>query len=271
MKGAKFNIFVHATGSDFGGLQIDKEGTVGDTWNTFEGGKSYISGSVIANNMLSSLGIDRLTYDYEFKASYLGFSDIPPELVIGMGPDDIFASHENSKLLTSFNKQQSKEGSDAEMQIKFHSPESLMEQTKQNVQGGNKRQRNEVTISRRYVEEGALVDESHKGRVNPDYIIAYGEATPEDIALAQKFAKNGKPIPVIEIDIKRYLELYPDALPKEVIDGLPERFKPKLVIQEREVNVEPEAKIGDSLSFITESEVKSAGKDGIKKFQELGE
>lgn len=136
----------------------------------------------------------------DLNSALLGFSTVPPKQIIGMTLTDGRTPHDK-KIYEEMRE------------IRFDYPEEFIRETAAKIHGlestkttnvGNHEKFNEVAMYRRNIELKNNSEEKMHGRIMPDYIVVIGKATSEDEKLADQFAKDGKPIPIIEIDQKAY-------------------------------------------------------------------
>lgn len=57
---------------------------------------------------------------------------------------------------------------------------------------------------RREMEADKIENGSKGGKIMPDYLVVYGEVTDQQRMMAKNFMKDGKPLPIIQIDTKAY-------------------------------------------------------------------
>ena len=196
LKGAEFKIMMHSMlGLDDGktnsGLAIPKGKKPEEIWKYFEDGCSTISTCLIEENILNSCG------DFSNIINF-GFCNIDPRLVIGMSHHDAHVSHERGDVDPYF-----KFGS-----VKMNYPEELLRKTAAQITGqeikDTNHEYNEVTSYRREQDLQKITSENYGGRILPDYIVVYGESSDTHRRIAKALAKEGKPIPIIEIDREYY-------------------------------------------------------------------
>lgn len=194
LHGANFRMFMHSTGLNNSGLALPRGMGIEELWKCFEHGVSTISGCPIEGDMLKScsgsLGIN------------MGFFSIPPELIAGMSHKDAHVTHSQNTLNPMFDYGN----------ISFNYPEELVRKIAAQVNGSNGESKDptheygEVTSLRQEAEVIRGSHEQRNRRIMPDCIIVYGKGktTQNIIELAKRFSKDGKPIPIFEIDVKEY-------------------------------------------------------------------
>lgn len=192
LTGADFRLLIHTTMMNNSKLNIGGLDEY-SLWNNFENGVSTVSACVIEPNLLASCG-------EEWDGINLGFSTLPPEQIIGMGPTDIFVDHRQRQIDPVFEYNR----------VSFEYPEELVRRTAAQInntageQSDQSHPYNEVSFMRRAMYPEKITEDTKGGRIMPDYIVIYGKATSKHLDLARKFAKNDHPLPVIEIDVKAY-------------------------------------------------------------------
>ena len=210
LNGADFRMLIHSTGLNNSGLNVPYGEDVDTLWKAFENGCSTISSCVIEPKMLHSCNNNGGTN--------LGFTSIDPKQIIGMSHHDAHVSHLNGEIDPKFEYSS----------VQFNYPEELVRKTAAQIKGielkDTTHEYNEVTMYRRDVDIDKVQSNTHGGRIMPDYIVVYGKAQEKHTKLAKKFAKDGKPIPIIEIDTEAYgVRTYQRAYEKE--DHFSEREK----------------------------------------------
>lgn len=143
--------------------------------------------------MVSSCGRDGIN---------IGFWNLPPELIVGMGHWDIHASHNIRTLKTYFDYGY----------VRFNYPEELVRRTAAQINNTAGEQKDitheysEVT-SRRRISGVARGNHKYKDRrLMPDCLAVYGakKTNAVIIDMAKNFKKDGKPATIIEIDTDAY-------------------------------------------------------------------
>lgn len=224
LNGLDFRIFMHTIGLNNSEIRVGSSELasfdIGEIWKTFEKGVSTISGSVIEPALLESCSSEN-------KPISLGFSTINPDQIAGMGWGDISTSHDVRSVEAKFNLYGPA--------FKFDYPEELVRKTAaqiHNVLGITKdlaHKYNEVAIHRREVNPDNIKENTGGGRIMPDYVVVYGLKELDLMkakAVAKAFQKNGEPLPIIQIDLKKYKELGYSSLHRAYqgyIETTPER------------------------------------------------
>ena len=189
LNGADFRIMLHTTGMNNSGLRIPYSASVDKIWKYYESGCSTISSCVIEPEMLKSCastgGIN------------LGFAKVPAKQIIGMSHRDAHVTHTPGAIDPQFDY-----GA-----VMFNYPDELIRKTAAQITGQEDKdtthEYNEVAMYRKYVD--AENKENYGKKVMPDYLVVYGPANGKHFELAKSFAgPDGKPIPIIEIDVKAY-------------------------------------------------------------------
>jgi hypothetical protein len=94
--------------------------------------------------------------------------------------------------------------------VRMNYPEELIRKTAAQITGQESKDQsheyNEVATYRREQDTSKITSENNAGRIMPDYIVVYGKSTAYHRQLAKSFAKDGKPIPIIEIDTAAYYD-----------------------------------------------------------------
>ena len=170
--------------------ETQKFGKYDQLWNNLENGLSTISTSVINTKVMPS------SQDM-YKFFYV-FSDLEPDSILGMGPDDLGTTHLRKQLEANIPGKK-----------KFCYPDELMSMTLENIKTSSMQPSyNEVVISRRKKTKDPFKREEYNGRRMPDAILIINAYGSENLAkeLAKSFAKDGKPIPIIKFYPKYYEE-----------------------------------------------------------------
>lgn len=187
LSGADFRIMLHTPGLNNSNLDIPWNSDPAEVWKHFENGCSTISACVIEPEMLKSCAS-------EGNVNF-GFSNVPVKQIIGMSHRDAHVSHRKGEIDPYFQY-------DA---ISFNYPDELVRKTAAQITGQETKdlthEYNEVTMYRNYVDSK---NSKYGGKVMPDYIVVYGKTNDNHKKIAKQFSKNGKPIPIIEIDTKAY-------------------------------------------------------------------
>ena len=194
LQGCDFKIMMHTMkgingGETNSGVSIPTGKSADEVWKNFENGCSTISSCVIEPDMLNSCAYNNTLYN-------VGFCSIDPRLIIGMSHSDANTSH----IIRDPNPSM---GS-----IEMNYPEEFIRKTAAQITGAEAKDKlheyNEVASYRREQDLAKITSENQGGRILPDYIIVFGESDISHRKLAKAFAKNGKPIPIIEIDREAY-------------------------------------------------------------------
>lgn len=192
LHGADFRILMHTTGINNSQLNLPYRADQVDIWNEFENGCSTISASVIEAEMLHACTVDGYLI--------LGFSNVPEKQILGMSHHDAHVSHNTRLLNPAFDY----------AGAKFNYSDELMRKTAAQITGQEQKdtshEYNEVAMYRRMIENDRYEEGSFGGRVMPDYIVVFGKATAQAKNAAKRFGKDGKPIPIIEIDKDKYYD-----------------------------------------------------------------
>lgn len=168
-------------------------------WRNLEDGLSTISTSIINNKQLP-------TGRWGMYKFFYVFFDLEPESILSMGPDDIGTTH-SRKVLEP----------EALANKKFCYPDELMNETLENSRGYN-----EVMVSRRIKTKDPFTKEEYNGRRMPDAILINNNWNKELVKeLAKSFAKDGIPIPIIELYPKYYEEQTKEQGIRDSIDQEP--------------------------------------------------
>lgn len=195
LQGANFRMIMHSTGLENSGLTMPRGLSVDQLWKTFEDGVTTISCCPIEGDMLKSCN--------NCNGVNIGFSQMDPSLIIGMGHTDIHVTHMKRRLDTTFNYGH----------VHFNYPDELVRKTAAQINHADGESKDpsheygEITTTRydQHVERGSNLYRDR--RIMPDCIIVYGkdEGNKTSITeLAKAFARDGKPIPVFEIDTDKY-------------------------------------------------------------------
>jgi hypothetical protein len=175
------------------GLSMPSGQTPDEIWKTFEQGCSTISTCLIEPNMLKSCAGNPSIIN-------IGFCSLDPKLIIGMSHKDAHVSHMIGDPDPHF-------GFAA---VRMNYPEELIRKTAAQITRqetkDSSHEYNEVTSYRREQDPTKITSENHAGRIMPDYIVVYGKSNDYHRQLAKAFSKDGKPIPIIEIDTEAYYD-----------------------------------------------------------------
>lgn len=199
LHGADFKIMMNtmfgitgSTGTN-SGLSIPYGKDPAEIWKTFEQGCSTISTCVIEPNMLKSCAGNPSIIN-------IGFCSLDPKLIIGMSHHDAHVSHMIGDPDPYFEF----------TSVKMNYPEELIRRTAAQITGQEAKDQsheyNEVSTYRREQDPSKITSENNAGRIMPDYIVVYGKSTDYHRKLAKSFSKDGKPIPIIEIDTAAYYD-----------------------------------------------------------------
>ena len=193
LQGAKFNMLMHTTGLNNSGLSLPRGMGTSELWKTFEDGVSTISCCPIQSDMLKSCdGAGGMN---------IGFYSPDPSQIIGMGHCDIHVTHMPRTMNPTSNF-----GA-----VQFNYPDELFRKTAAQVNGTAGENKDpshdygEVTGKRQdqSVERGSHTYRDR--RIMPDCIVVYGEGKGKYyVGSAKEFARDGKPIPIFEIDTRVY-------------------------------------------------------------------
>ena len=192
LTGADFRILMHSTGLNNSRIDINSNISEDELWKYYEGGISTISGCVIESDMLKSCN--------NMNGINLGFANVNPNQILGMSHHDAHVTHSTKSINPSFDY-----GS-----VKFNYPDELVRKTAAQITGQEEKdpmhEYNEVAMLRREQNPVDIENGSYGGRIMPDYIIVYGKGKTNNYVkdLAKKFSKDGKPIPIVEIDVEEY-------------------------------------------------------------------
>ena len=195
LSGADFRMLIHSTAQEMtnSNVGVPSEENIVDIWNNFEDGISTISGCVIEGGMLYSChGMDP-THGIN-----LGFCTVPAKQILGMSHMDAHVTHARRALNPLFEYGK----------VKFNYPDELVRKTAAQITGMEEKDPNhpynEVAMLRNNIHTQEIEEHSFGGKVMPDYIVAYGGILPRHRDAAKRFGKNGKPLPIIVIDIEKY-------------------------------------------------------------------
>lgn len=196
LQGIDFKIMMHSfisSTSTNSGLKIKYGTSKEDLWKYFEQGCSTISNCLIEPDMLNSCGSGTDAINF-------GFSNIDPRLIIGMSHHDAHVSHSIGNPDPYFEYRS----------VKMNYPEELLRKTAAQITGYEPKDQsheyNEVAMYRNEQDPEKVTSENIGGKIMPDYIVVYGKSNNYHRELAKAFSKNGKPIPIIEIDRNSYLD-----------------------------------------------------------------
>ena len=191
LSGADFRLLVHTTGLNNSNLSIGKNDDAAKIWNEFENGCSTVSACYIEPNVMSAC-----TNPEGFN---FGFANVPEKQVIGMAPRDAHVDHTVRKADPKFSY-----GA-----VEYNYPEEMLRRTAAQITGIESKdlshEYNEVTMFRREMEADRITNGSKGGKMMPDYLVVYGEVTEQQRMMAKKFMRDGKPLPIIQIDTKAYI------------------------------------------------------------------
>jgi len=196
LNGADFNVMVHSSslqpGSNNSGICIPKGMEEDEIWKYLEDGCSTVSSCVIEPGVLYSCA--------SLGKVHLGFANVPAKQIIGMSHHDAHVSHQKRSVDPDFEYHS----------VKFNYPDEFLRRTAAQIKGtaGEEKDQsheyNEVAMYRRDIDFRKTENGTYGGRVMPDYIIVYGKAEDYHKKLAKAFARDGKPIPILEIDRDAY-------------------------------------------------------------------
>lgn len=190
LSGADFRLLVHTTGLNNSNLGIGKNEDASKIWNEFENGCSTISACYIEPNVMSAC-----TNQGGFN---FGFANVPEKQVIGMAPRDAHVDHTTRAIDPKFSY-----GA-----VEYNYPEEMLRRTAAQITGAEQKdimhEYNEVTMYRREMEADKIENGSKGGKIMPDYLVVYGEVTDQQRMMAKNFMRDGKPLPIIQIDTKAY-------------------------------------------------------------------
>ena len=222
LQGADFKLMVHTMmGIDGQGsnsmLSIPFHKSPDEIWKYFENGCSIISTCLLDPDILKGCGSNDTFL-------HVGFCSLDPRLIIGMSHRDAQASHLVGDPDPGF--------SYGAMSMNY--PEELLRKTAAQIVGIEKKDfkhdYNEVTAFRRVQDLDSISSENLAGRVLPDYIIVFGEPNDSHRELAKAFSRDGKPIPIIEIDTEYYRgNMNLRAMEQDEEHKMPERKKSKFI------------------------------------------
>ena len=190
LSGADFRLLVHTTGLNNSNLGIGKNEDASKIWNEFENGCSTISACYIEPNVMSAC-----TNPGGFN---FGFTNVPEKQIIGMAPRDAHVDHTTRAIDPKFSY-----GA-----VEYNYPEEMLRRTAAQITGAEQKdimhEYNEVTMYRREMEADKIENGSKGGKIMPDYLVVYGEVTDQQRMMAKNFMRDGKPLPIIQIDTKAY-------------------------------------------------------------------
>lgn len=199
LHGADFKMIIHTFmigGQTNSGLSIPADVKKDELWKYFESGMSTISTCLIEPNLLDSCGNNSNDINFGFSSS------VDPRQIIGMSHQDAHVSHQKRNIDPDFEYRS----------IRFNYPEELIRKTAAQITGIERKDithpYNEIAMYRREQELNKVNNENFGGKIMPDYIVVYGKASDKHKELAKKFMKDGKPLPIIEIDTEVY-DKYP--------------------------------------------------------------
>lgn len=191
LSGADFRLLVHTTGLNNSNLSIGKNDDAAKIWNEFENGCSTVSACYIEPNVMSACANPE---GFNF-----GFANVPEKQVIGMAPRDAHVDHTVRKADPKFSY-----GA-----VEYNYPEEMLRRTAAQITGIESKdlshEYNEVTMFRREMEADKIENGSKGGKMMPDYLVVYGEVTDQQRMMAKNFMRDGKPLPIIQIDTKAYI------------------------------------------------------------------
>ena len=192
LSGADFKILMHTTGINNSGLDLPRNENQEEIFKTFEDGCSTISASLIEPEMLKACTVPgRIN---------LGFAKVPPKQILGMSHRDAHVTHNRRVLNPHFDY-----GA-----VRFNYPDEIMRKTAAQITGQEAKDQsheyNEVAMYRRMIENDKYEEGTFGGRVMPDYIVVYGKADGSHKEAAKRLGKNGKPLPIVEIDTEKYFD-----------------------------------------------------------------
>ena len=192
LTGADFKILMHTTGINNSKLDLPYNADQEEIFKTFENGCSTISASLIEPEMLKACTVPNCIN--------LGFAGVPPKQILGMSHRDAHVTHNRRVLNPTFDY-----GA-----VRFNYPDELTRKTAAQITGQESKDQsheyNEVAMYRRMIENDNYEENSFGGRVMPDYIVVYGKANGAHKAAARKLGKDGKPLPIVEIDTEKYFD-----------------------------------------------------------------
>ncbi len=195
LTGADFRMLIHSTaqGITNSGVGVPTGVNISDIWKYFEDGISTISGCVIEGGMLSSChNMDRTN------GVNLGFCTVPAKQILGMSHFDAHVTHDRRSLDPFF--QYGK--------VQFNYPDELVRKTAAQIAGiednDPMHSYNEVAMYRNNIHMREIGEQSYGGKIMPDYIVVYGTILPKHREVAKRLGKDGKPLPIIRIDMERY-------------------------------------------------------------------
>lgn len=191
LSGADFRLLVHSTGLNNSNLSIGKYADAAKVWNEFEKGCSTISACYIEPDVMNLCANNPEGFNF-------GFANVPEKQVIGMAPRDASVEHTTRAIDPKFTGNA----------VEYNYPEELLRKTAAQITGIEEKdvmhEYNEVTMYRREMEADKIENGSKGGKMMPDYLIVYGNTTARERNMAKQFMKNGKPLPIVEIDTKAY-------------------------------------------------------------------
>lgn len=192
LSGADFRIMIHTPGLNNSSLCLPQNMTEDELWKFFEEGCSTVSGCVIEPGMLYSCA---QTGEVNF-----GFAKVAPEQIIGMSHHDAHVTHAHNAIDPYF-----EHGS-----IHFEYPEELVRKTAAQINRTEGEEKdvnhpyNEAAMYRKIVDPDKIEENTYGGKIMPDYLVVYGEANNRVKEMAKRFSKDGKPLPILEIDFPCY-------------------------------------------------------------------
>lgn len=199
LHGADFKMMIHSMMLSLqtnSGLSIPFNTEKDELWKYFENGMSTISTCLIEPNILNSCGDSGEVINFGFSNS------IDPRQIIGVSHHDAHTSHSPRNLEPDFEYDS----------VRFNYTDELLRKTAAQITGIEAKdfshEYNEVAMYRREQQLDKINNENFGGKIMPDYIVVYGKANERHKELAKKFSKEGKPLPIVEIDTKVY-EQYP--------------------------------------------------------------
>lgn len=145
-----------------------------EVWKTFEDGIATFSGCLIDQDEIKS------TFS---KGNFaFGFFNMNPNQIVGMGITDIHTSHSKKELNTSTTES---------LAVNYDYPEEFMRKTASRLEisdpySDSFHKYNEVASLRTEKNLSDIKENTYGGKVLPDYIAVYGEATPQFIEAAKR-------------------------------------------------------------------------------------
>lgn len=190
LSGADFRILVHTTGLNNSNLSIGKNEDPSKIWNEFENGCSTVSASYIEPEVMGAC-VNPEGFNF-------GFANVPEKQVIGMSHKDAHVDHTVRKIDPKFSY-----GA-----VQYNYPDEMIRKTAAQITAEESKdlahEYNEVTMFRREMEPDKITNGSKGGKMMPDYLVVYGEVTDKQRMMAKNFMRDGKPLPIIQIDTSSY-------------------------------------------------------------------